>query len=139
MSQTLVRAAFEQRLATWAAAQTEPIPVAYQGVEFDPPAGRYFRAFLLPNTTNSNTLDQTHRQFRGIFQVSIVMPAGAGLGGAEALVSALDELFTLTAPITSGSIKVVITSPMSAATAINEDGRMVVPVSCGYQADVTSS
>lgn len=138
MSQTLVRDAFEQRLASWAAAQSPAIPVAYQGVEFKPPAtGHYLRAFLLPNNTNSNTLDQLHRQYRGFFQVSIVMPSGSGMGAAEALVSALDALFPPSEPITSGAIKVTVTSPMSAAAAIDENGRDVIPVSCAYQADTT--
>jgi hypothetical protein len=34
-------------------------------------------------------------------------------------------------------MKVTVTSPMSAAAPIDEDGRDVIPVSCAYQADTT--
>lgn len=136
MSQALIRAAFEQALNTWAAAQTPAVPVAWENVVYTPTAGaRYARAFLLPARTTSDDLAGAHRHYEGVFQVSLVMPLGTGPAAAEALIASLDSAFPLTAPITSGSVKVFLLSPMSAAPALNEPDRFVVPVSCTYRAD----
>lgn len=135
MSDALIRAAFESRLATWAAAQTPAIPVAFENVAFTPPAGRYLRAFILPATTISLTLDRLHRQRKGVFQVSIVMPIGTGPGAAQTIAAALDTLFPLTTPMVQGSQRIHLITPMSAGPAIQESDRYTVPVSAQYQAD----
>lgn len=136
MSEALVRAAFESRLSTWAAAQSPAISVAWQNVKFSPTANtRYIRAFVLPARTISLTLDRTHRQYKGVFQASLCMPIDTGAGAAEALVASLDAYFPLTTYMTQGSLRVYLISPMSAAPAISEPGLYVVPVSAQYQAD----
>lgn len=135
MSNALIRAAFETRLATWAAAQTPAIPIAYENVTFVAPATRYLRSFLLPADTQSQTLDRAHREYLGVYQVSIVMPLNTGAGAGQALVSALDALFPPSAPLVQGGLSVVVVNPMSAASAIQEPDRYVIPVSCQYRAD----
>jgi hypothetical protein len=135
MSNALIRAAFETRLATWAAAQVPAIPIAYENVTFTPPSGRYLRSFLLPADTQSLTLDGLHREYIGIYQVSIALPINTGAGAGQMLSAALDTLFPVAAPMTQGGLNVWVTSPMSAGPAIQEPDRFVIPVSCGYQAD----
>jgi hypothetical protein len=135
MSDLLIRQAFETRLATWAAAQTPAIPVDYENSKFTPPAGRYIRCWLMPVPTQSESLDGSHRLRRGIFQVDLCMPVGAGPGAAGALAASLDTAFPLTAPMTQGAIKVFLLSPMSPAPAIQEPNHYVVPVSCSYRSD----
>lgn len=135
MSDALIRSAFESRLAAWAAAQTPAIPIAYQNKPFDPPVGVYLRSFILPAGTISLTLDRKHRQYKGVFQVSIVAPLATGPGAAEAVATALDALFPIDAPLAVGSILVWLLSPMSAAPAQQEPARYVIPVSAQYQSD----
>jgi hypothetical protein len=135
MSDALIRAAFESRLATWAAAQSPAIPVAYENVNFTPPAGRYVRCFILPANTQSETLDGIHRKRMGIFQVDLCMPNGSGAGAAIALAASLDAAFPLTAPMTQSTLKIFLLSPMSPAAAIQRPDHFVVPVSCAYRAD----
>lgn len=133
MSNSLVRQAFEERLNTWAISQG--LPVDWENTALFPPTTTYLRAFVLRAATTSQTLDGLHRQYRGVFQVSIVMPVAGGAGAGDALASALDALFPINVPITVGGLKVYLTSPMSPATGIQEPNRWVVPVSAQYQAD----
>lgn len=135
MSDALVRAAFETRIAAWAAAQSPPIPVAYENVTFTPPAGRYLRCWLLPVPTQAETFDGLGRLRRGIFQVDLCLPMGAGSGAAQALLSSLDAAFPLTGPMTQGGISVYLLTPLSGAAGRPDGDHYVVPVSCEYRSD----
>ena len=135
MTQARIRAAFETALNTWAAAQTPAIPVAWQNVNFTPPATRYLRAFVLPADTESYGLDGLNREYIGIFQVSIVLPSGQGAADGDAIAASLDALFTPSAPLTSGGLSVYVTRPMSPSSPLQEADRFVVPCSLAYQAN----
>lgn len=137
MSQRRIRQLLEDRLATWAAGRATPLSVAWENVPFDPPAGVYLRAFLLPAPTLSQTLDGAHRQYTGVFQVSIIAPRNGGPGVAEGIASELDTLFpnNLRLTIANPAFAVQIISPMSIAGAIQEPDRYTLPVSCQYRAD----
>jgi hypothetical protein len=134
MSDALLRAAFESRIKAWAAAQTPPLPIAYQNVPFDPPPGRYAACYLLPSATQSDTLNGEHRRRIGVFQVSLCMPIGAGSGEATQLAASLDAMI---APpyIEHGALRVFILAPMSQAPAIQSTDRYIVPISCTYRCD----
>jgi hypothetical protein len=130
MSQILIRRAFETRLATWATAQS--IDIAWENVEFDPVEGEpYAHASLLPAQTDHLFLDQTGRDYGGVFQVTLFMPLGRGAGATEALVASLDSTFA--GSFVQGSIRVVLLTPMSAAPALPVPDRYVVPVSATYR------
>lgn len=132
MSDSLVRAAFETRIAAWAAAQTPKLPVAYQNVTFDPPVGAYVRCWVLPNQTQCLTVDGSHRERRGIFQVDLCMPMNAGSAGVQSLLASLDAAFPLSAPLQHGGILIYLLTPMSGATGRPDGTHYVVPVSCNY-------
>lgn len=135
MSNVLIRAAFETRLATWAAAQTPPLPIAYENRAFAAPANnRYLRAYLIPARTASDYLEGTHRSYEGIFQVSIVQPLSAGTAAASTIALALDALYP--ASFLDGSMRVFITSPMSISPAIIEPNNYVLPASCFYRVEL---
>lgn len=127
-----IRTAFELRLATWAAAQTPPLPIAYENRAFIPPANnRYLRAYVIPAKTQSNTLEQTDRDYEGVFQVSIVQPLSAGTASAATIALALDALYP--ASFLEGVTRIFITSPMSIAPPQIEPNAYVLPVSCFYR------
>ncbi|MGZ5121030.1 MAG: phage tail terminator-like protein [Burkholderiales bacterium] len=136
MSDALVRAAFETRLAAWAAAQSPAIPVAWENSTFTPPTGRYVRCYLIPAPTECETFNGEHRRRMGVFQVSLCMSTGSGPAAANALAASLDATFPLSAPLAQGNIKVFLLSPMSIAPAIQENDHYVVPVSCTYRTDI---
>lgn len=134
MSQQIVRRALEKKLATWATANS--LTVAYENVDFTPPDGAYIRANLLPANTLSETLDRLHRRYSGVFQVTLMMPRGTGPAAAESLVASLVTEFTPSATITESSVRVYILDPASAASAIQDMDRYIVPVSINYEAHV---
>jgi hypothetical protein len=130
MTQELIRQAFETRLQTWATAQG--LDVAWENVRFEPEEDVAFvRASLLPAKTKELFLDQTGRDFRGIFQVDLSMPLGTGPGTGESLVASLDTTFA--GSFTQGGIRVTLVSPMSAAPPLPVPDRYVIPVSAEYR------
>lgn len=137
MTQALVRRAFEERLDIWAAAQTPPIPVAWQNVIFKPSVelARFVEAHLLPAPTRSRGPDGKHREYRGVFQVTLYLPLNTGPSEAETLLASLDAAYPMSTPLVVDEFKVWVTSPMSAGNPLNAPDRFVVPVSCYYRSD----
>jgi hypothetical protein len=130
------RIALESRLATWAAARSTPLRVAYENAAFTPATGEtYLACYLLPALTTSEDLEGAHRGYRGVFQVSIVAPLNIGPGAADGIAAELDTLFPVNGSYTSGSVTVQVTTPASVATAITDESNYTVPVSFQYRAD----
>lgn len=136
MSQKIARAGLEKKLKTWADAQTPALTVAWENVAFTAPAGPYIRAFILPEPTLSQTLDKTHRRYAGIMQVDLVMPINGGASPAETLLASLLTAFTPATSFIESTVRIYIPDPASAAPALSEPNRYVVPVSIPYVAHV---
>lgn len=136
MSTHAIRTALDSRLATWAAARSPVLRIAFENSDFEPASGEtYLRAFILPADTASQTLDGLHRGYRGVYQVSIVTPPHVGPGAAHGIAAELDALFPMNGRYTSGSVTVQITSPVSAGPALQEPDSFTVPASFTYRAD----
>lgn len=137
MSTEAVRSILETRLSSWAAARVPALRVAYENVPFTPAAGEtYLRAYLLPAQTESLDLQGAHRGYRGVFQVTVVRPNGAGRGPALGIAAELNTLFPMNGRYTSGAVTVQIVSPASAGPGLQQENSYVVPVSFEYRADV---
>jgi hypothetical protein len=137
MTQPRIRQLMESRLSTWAAARVPALPVAWEGVPFDPPDTTYLRAFLMPAPTDSLTLRGNHRLYTGIFQVSVVAPVSAGPGAAEGIAEEIAALFPNALRLTIASPAFVLRtiSPMSIARGIQTPDRYTVPVFTQYRSD----
>lgn len=136
MSTKLVRVILESRLATWAAARSPALRVAYENAPFTPTTGEtYLRANMLPAPTQSDDLLGTHRGYLGVFQVSVVRPINVGPGLALDIAAELDTLFPVNGRYTSGAVTVQVISPPSAAPAFQAENEYIVPVSFQYRAD----
>lgn len=136
MSQKIIRAIYEARLATWAAARVPALTASYENTPADPAEGAtHLRASLLPADTDSQDLAGAHRVFRGVFQVSVYAPINTGPGAATGIADELAALFVYNARLTSGSVTVQQISPASIAPALQFDSYYVLPVSFGYRAD----
>ena len=133
MSQQRIRAAFESRLATWAASKA--LPVVWQNVGAGNMTGDHLRAFLLPAQTLSMDIAGEHRGYRGVFQVSIFTKPGIGANRAESLARELDELFPVAERILSAGVTVQIMTPMATRPAVSETDWFHLPVDCRYAAD----
>jgi hypothetical protein len=136
MSQKIVRAGLEKKLKAWADVQTPVLTVAWENVSFTPPAGPYLRAFLLPEPTLSKTLDKLHRRYAGIMQVDLVMPINGGASPAETLLASMLTAFAPATSFIESSVRIYIPEPASAAPALSESNRYIVPVSITYAAHV---
>lgn len=135
MSDKSIRSLLEARLATWAAARTPALPVAWENVTFTPPDGAYLRAFILRAETTSQDLAGALRNRLGIFQVNIVAPGGAGAGPAEAIAAELEALFPNNLRLTSAGGTVQAVTPLRTRPAIPDGDRYTVPVDFTYRAD----
>ena len=134
MSHRIIRSLLEARLAAWA--KTKNLRVAYQNVSFDPgDAETYLTTATLPALTDSLTLAGDHREYTGIFQVSVVTPAGKGAGAGEALADELAVLYPLNDRLSKDSFTVQVITPVAMARAIPADSTFTVPTSFTYRAD----
>ena len=134
MSQKQVRAIYETRLATWAAARAPALPIVYENDPLTPPATTYLRAFLLPADTTSEDLAGTLRTYGGIFQVNVVAPINTGPGAAAAIGDELAALFVLNARLTGG-VTVQQITPTTVAGALQDADRYTIPVYFSYRSD----
>lgn len=140
MSQKAIRAAIESRLATWAAAQSPPIPIAYQNAPFSAPStGPHLRAFLLPAESISPFLEGGATTYIGVYQITACTPESTGPAAAETIIAALELLFPANLRITHSAVTAVVTAPVSASPADTEPGLYVIPCRFRYRADVTTS
>lgn len=135
MSQARIRAAFEARLAQWAAARVPALPVVWQNVNATLPTVDHLRAYLLPAETGSRDLAGQNRSYRGVFQVSVFTKSGGGAENAEAIVRELDDLFPVALRMLSVGLNVQVMTPMAARPAIQETDWYSVPVDCRYGAE----
>ncbi|ASN68685.1 hypothetical protein 3S11_7 [uncultured Caudovirales phage] len=134
MSHRIIRSLMETRLAAWA--KTKNLRVAYQNQNFTPATGEtYLTTATLPALTDSLTLAGDHREYTGIFQVSVVTPAGKGAGAGEALADELAALYPLNDRLSKGAFIVQIITPMAVARSIQGDTDFTIPVSLTYRAD----
>lgn len=134
MSHLIIRRLLETRIAAWA--NTKTLAVAYQNVSFTKPAsGIYLRTFTIPAVTDSNDLTGRNRQYIGLFQVSIVIPADAGTGAGEELIGELATLFPLFDTLSQGDLKVKIMTPIDQGPELQGDTDYTVPTSFRYRAD----
>lgn len=134
MSHQIIRRIYEQRLAAWA--EPRGLRIAYQGVAFEPGDDEtYLRTFTLPAGTDTQTLEGTDRIYTGVFQVSVVSPAGNGTGDAETLIDDFDDLFTAFLRLKQGDFEVMVLTPVEPGPAIQDGATLILPASFQYRAD----
>ena len=132
-----IAAALAARLGTWADA--EGVPVAWENVQFDPPAsGIYLAAYDMPATPRTVDLSQNCRTYSGVYQVNIVTPAGTGRTDANSLARQVAELFPEGADIRGNGFVCWISGPPAVFRGISTAVSYTVPVSVNYQADIVS-
>ncbi|MBX8528554.1 DUF4128 domain-containing protein [Pseudomonas cichorii] len=132
MSQARARQAIEIKLMGWAAAR--PIRVANFEQSFEArPDETYLRAFQLPAGTTCRYLGGEAYEYSGIYQVSIVCPAGQPLATAEALVDELSDLFRVDSSLSRNGFEGLITEPVEQGPTITESATYTVPASFTYR------
>lgn len=132
MSQARARQAIEAKLITWAAAR--PIRVANFEEGFEAESGEtYLRAFQLPAGTTCRYLGGEAYEYSGVYQVSIICPAGQALATAEALIDELSSLFRVDSELSRNGFEGLIVEPMEQGPTITESATYTVPASFTYR------
>lgn len=136
MSHAIIASIYEAKLIAWNSARSEKLKIVFENTAYTPAAGEtYLRAFTIPGDTASNTLGGDHRLFTGVFQVSIIAPAGTGKTKTNPVADQLTDLFQLYARDTKGGLTVVTMSPIDPGPGITGDSTYTVPVSFSYRSD----
>lgn len=136
MSNHICRGLIEGQLAAWATAHAPVLPVAWENVPFVPTTGiTYLRGTLLPAATASPDLAGQLTTWLGVYQIDVRAPINAGPGAAEGIGAEIAALFPLNQRLTGAGLTLQIMTPASAAHAVQDADRYVVPVSFKYRAD----
>jgi len=132
MSHARARQAIEIKLMAWATAR--PIRVANFEEGFEPqPNETYLRAYLLPAGTTCRYLGSDAYEYTGVYQVSIVCPAGQPLAAAEILVDELSSLFRVDSQLSRNGFEGMVTEPVEQGPTITESATYTVPASFTYR------
>lgn len=132
MSQAKARQAIEIKLMAWAAAR--PIRVANFEQEFVAQQDEtYLHAFQLPGATTCRYLGGEAYEYTGVYQVSIVCPAGQALTIAETLVEELSGLFRVDSLLSRNGFEGLVTEPVDQGPTITESATYTVPASFTYR------
>ncbi|MDU9393222.1 phage tail terminator-like protein [Pseudomonas sp. zfem002] len=132
MSHARARQAIEIKLMAWASAR--PIRVANFEQGFEAQAGEtYLQAFQLPAGTTCRYLGGEAYEYTGVYQISIICPAGQALAAAEALVEDLSGLFRVDSPLSRNGFDGIVTDPLEQGPTITESVTYTVPTSFTYR------
>ncbi|WP_236183379.1 phage tail terminator-like protein [Pseudomonas juntendi] len=132
MSHARARQAIEIKLMAWATAR--PIRVANFEEGFEAESGEtYLRAYLLPASTTCRYLGGEAYEYTGVYQVSIVCPAGQALVTAEELVDELSSVFRADSPLSRNGFEGLVTEPVDQGPTITESATYTVPTSFTYR------
>lgn len=132
MSHARARRAIEVKLAAWADAK--PIAVIYGADAGEQPEDQvYLKAFLLPASTTSRYLKASELEYRGIYQVSIVCPAGTAISVPESIVDQLSTLFPVDSELVRAGFGGLIVEPVEQGPTITETTTFTVPASFTYR------
>lgn len=132
MSHALARKAIEVKLTAWASVRLIRVANFEEGFEAEP-GETYLRAFQLPASTTCRYLGGEAYEYTGVYQVSIVCPAGQPLETAEALVKELSSLFRVDSALSRNGFEGLVTEPVDQGPTITESATYAVPTSFTYQ------
>jgi len=90
---------------------------------------------MLPAGTGTDTLSGDHRVYTGVFQVSLVTPAGNGTGEAEGLVDDISALFPAYLRLKQDAFEVLVLTPVEPGPPITGDSTLTASASFQYRAD----
>lgn len=133
MSIQTVRIALEKRIASLLPA----IAISYENATFTPVNGTpYLQINLLPNTPDNSIMGQATYFERGIFQVTLAYPLGAGTATAGAKAQAVRDHFKRGVTMVEAGITVIVINTPRIAPAMVDADRYRVPISIEYQAQI---
>jgi hypothetical protein len=138
MSHAIIASIYEAKLIAWNAARSEKLKIVFENMAYTPAAGEtYLRAFTIPGDTASNTLGGDHRLYTGVFQVSVISPAGTGKAKTTPIAAELIALFPLYVRDVKNGFVVTPMTPVDVGPGITGGSTYTVPLSFTYRSDTT--
>lgn len=105
------------------------VPVSYPGIPFTPPSGTYLEATIHQNTTLDHFIgDDSTSEYRGLLQVSVRTPAGAGIIAPMDLAGKVAEHFKRGTVLSKDGLTVRVLKTPDIAGPLQEPDRLHVPV-----------
>ena len=134
MSLDAVKAALEGQLATIAPA----IDTVHENEAYTPKVGTpYQEAYVLPAEPDNNVLSGNYQE-RGIFQVTLKYPPGAGAKDAIARAILTRDAFPRGLSLVKSGITTIIERTPEIAPGANTEDRYLLPVRVRFYANVPS-
>lgn len=131
MSQYLIQGALEKRLSLL----TPALDTAWENKPFTPVDGQpYQRAFFIPNSPIDHGIAFDVKEWRGLFQVSLMYPLGTGRGAAQQRAELLAAHFAPYQELISGDMKTMVFASPDIGAGFPDETRWVVPVTIYWRA-----
>ena len=124
-----IRSEIEIKVANWAATQTPPITVAYEGVPFVRDKSPYVEVIFLDSNAVNPSIDAVRRRTRGVVQINVCVLDGHGSKDVDALSEAIVNLF----PVVPKTGTVSIEQTPSESQALLDGIWRIVPVMIKYR------
>ncbi|XRY13034.1 phage tail terminator-like protein [Franconibacter pulveris 601] len=129
--------ALEARLGAWA--EGEGVTVAWDNIQFEPPTDAlYLISHDMPARPYSIDLAGECRVYPGVYQVSVVAPAGSGKAQARALAHRVAALFPENEEIPGDGFSAWVTSSPAIYPGVPDGVSFTIPVSINYRADISA-
>jgi len=131
MSILKIQAALEKRLAS----MTPALATALENLPFEPTQGTaYQRAELIPNSPIDHALTLDVVEHRGLFQVTLMYPLGAGRGAAQARAQAIADHFAPLLVLTEPGWRIEVYKTPRIGAGMPFADRWAVPVTAHWRA-----
>lgn len=132
-----ITTALEAMLGLWA--DGEGVRVAWDNIQFDPPSdGLYLISHDMPAQPYSIDMAGGCRVHPGVYQVTVVAPAGGGKSQAKVLARRVAGLFPENQEIPGDGFTAWVTSPPAIFSGIADGVSYSIPVSINYRADISA-
>lgn len=116
---------------------TPAISTAWENVAFTPVAGTAYQAcFTLRAEPDNATMGDGYYRERGIFQINLFYPVGAGPATAEARAELIRAAFKRGTTLTSGSVKVIVERTPEVGHGRADGDRWMIPVKVRWFAGI---
>lgn len=134
MSDSEIRKAFNDMVRGYAT--SKGMAVSLENGDFTPPVDTpYLKTTLFPAKADTKTLAGDHKGYAGVYQVTIVVPAGQGTGNITTIAKELQTLFPIYKRVAYGSNIAVVMTPVTTMTGIPQDGSFHTPTFFNYRSD----
>lgn len=130
---TTTRQELETKLAAFAAAQTPPVAVAFEGVPFTRPVNTPFlECFVKTGPVVLSTVSGESIRTRGTWAVNCYWPSGQGTGKLEALAQGVVSTFKVVPKTGNVSIE---QPGNSGNIAVTNDGWICLPITFPFRVE----